>query len=162
VSKNSTGYNLWDVWDKQTGTFDLTKLFVGSQGTLGLISDIHFKLIQDKPHSGVLVCFMKDINTLGELINVVMAARPASFEAFDNYTLNLAIKFFPYFHNTLGWGGLFKLGIDLLPDGFLLSRGIPKMVLLIEFTGDNPDEVAQKVHAMKLALKPFKLEATEE
>src|SRR5207244_2405397 len=29
VSKNSTGYNLWDVWDRQTGVFDLTKLFVG-------------------------------------------------------------------------------------------------------------------------------------
>lgn len=162
VSKNSTGYNLWDVWDRETGIFDLTKLFVGSQGTLGLISDIHFKTIQDKPHSGVLVAFMKDIKPLGEIINVVMAEKPASFEAFDNYTLNLSIKFFPYFRKTLGWKGLIKLGLQLLPDGLILLRGIPKMVLLIEFTGETADEVSFKVKKMHQILKPYKLEAIEE
>jgi FAD/FMN-containing dehydrogenase len=164
VSKNSTGYNLWDVWDRETGTFDLVKLFVGSQGTLGLVSDVHFRLINDKPHSGVLVAFMKNKNMekLGEIINVVAAQKPASFEAFDNYTLELAIKFFPYFRKTLGWGGLFKLAFQLLPDALLLLRGIPKMVLLIEFTADTADEVASKIKNMHQLLKPYKLEAFEE
>lgn len=162
VTKNSTGYNLWDVWDKETGIFDLTKLFVGSQGTLGLISDIHFRLIQDKPHSGVLVAFMKDIKPLGQIINVVMAQKPASFEAFDNYTLNLSIKFFPYFRKTLGWKGLIKLALQLIPDAFILLRGIPKMILLIEFTGETAEEVKQKVQQMHRILKPYKLQAIEE
>ncbi len=162
VSKNSTGYNLWDVWDREAGVFDLTKLFVGSQGTLGLISDIEFRLIHDKAHSGVLVCFMKKLDSLGALINTVMTAKPASFEAFDNYTLKLSFKFFPYFRKTLGWGGLIKLGWQLLPDLLLLMRGIPKMILLIEFTGETPEEVKAKVHAMRQKLKPFKLEAMEE
>jgi len=164
VSKNSTGYNLWDVWNRETGVFDLTKLFVGSQGTLGLVSDIQFSLINDKPHSGVLVVFMKKKNMekLGELINTVVAKKPASFEAFDNYTLELAIKFFPYFRKSLGWKGLFKLALQLLPDGLLLFRGIPKMVLLIEFTGQTPEEVAAKVKDMHQILRPYKLEAMEE
>lgn len=162
VTKNSTGYNLWDVWDRDKGIFDLTKLFVGSQGTLGLIADIKFRLVPNPPHSGVLVAFMKTIDNLPGVINTVLARKPASFEAFDNHTLMLAIKFFPYFRKALGWGGLVKLGFQLLPDAFLLFRGIPKMVLLIEFTGQTPDEVVSKVHEMKLALKDFKLEATEE
>lgn len=162
VTKNSTGYNLWDVWDRDSGRFDLTKLFVGSQGTLGLISDIKFRLIHDKPYSGVLVCFMKDINPLGRIINDVLAQKPASFEAFDNYTLNLSIKFFPYFRKTLGWKGLFKLGLQLLPDGLILLRGIPKMVLLIEFRGETPEEVAAKIKQMHETLRPYKLEAIEE
>jgi FAD/FMN-containing dehydrogenase len=164
VSKNSTGYNLWDVWDRESGVFDLTKLFVGSQGTLGLISDIEFKLIKPAPHSGVLVCFMKDKNmdSLGDLINAVMASKPASFEAFDNYTLMLAIKFFPYFQKTLGWGGLTRLGLQLLPDAFILARGIPKMVLLVEYTGDSAEDVKQKIHEMRLQLDKFHLEAMEE
>jgi len=164
VSKNSTGYNLWDVWDRTSGVFDLTKLFVGSQGTLGLVSDIHLRLIQDKPHSGVLVAFMKkkNMDSLGEIINTVVAKKPASFEAFDNYTLELAIKFFPYFRKTLGWGGLFKLAFQLIPDGFLMLRGIPKMVLLIEFNGETLEEVSAKIKDMHVTLKPYHLEAIEE
>ncbi len=164
VSKNSTGYNLWDVWDRETEIFDLTKLLIGSQGTLGLIADIDFKLIQEKPHNGVLVCFMKkkNMDELGEVINTVVATKPASFEAFDNHTLMLAIKFFPYFRKTLGWGGLLKLGLQLIPDALLLFRGIPMMVLLIEYSGDTPEEVKQQVHSMRETLKPYHLEAMEE
>lgn len=162
VSKNSTGYNLWDVWDRETGVFDLTKLFVGSQGTLGLISDIHLRLIHDKPHSGVLVVFMKDIEPLGRIIPDVLKHKPASFESFDNYTLVLSFKFFFFFHKTLGWKKLIKLGFQLLPDALKLFKGIPKLVLLIEFTGDTPQIVARKIHNLKLALEPYHLEATEE
>ena len=162
VTKNSTGYNLWDVWDRQTGIFDLTKLFVGSQGTLGLITDIDFRLIHDKPYSGVLVVFMKKIDPLGELIKVVLKHKPASFESFDNYTLELSFKFFFYFHKTLGWRKLIKLGFQLLPDLFLLMRGIPKLILLIEFTGDTPEVVSTKIHRMRQELEPYNLEAMEE
>ena len=42
VSKNSSGYLLWKVWDRKT--FDLSKLFVGSQGTLGLWSELMLML----------------------------------------------------------------------------------------------------------------------
>lgn len=162
VSKNSTGYNLWDVWDRQKGVFDLTKLFVGSQGTLGLICDIKLRLIHNPAHSGVLVIFMKNIKNLGEVINAVMPHKPASFEAFDNHTLVLAIKFFPYFRKALGWRGLIRLGFQLLPDALILFKGIPKMVMLVEFTAESPQEVFKKIHKLKLQLGKFKLQALEE
>jgi FAD/FMN-containing dehydrogenase len=162
VTKNSTGYNLWDVWDRDTGIFDLSKLIVGSQGTLGFVTDIRFKLVPTYPFDGVLVCFMKNIDELGEIINVVMGHKPATFESFDNYTLDLSIKFFPYFRKTIGWGGLFKLGVSLIPDALILFKGIPKMILLIEFTGDSQREVDDKIVSMSKDLKRFKLEATED
>src|SRR5205807_6097262 len=65
VSKNSTGYNLWDVWDRGSGVFDLTILIVGAQCTLGLTTDIHFKLVPARPHSGLLILFVLAINDLG-------------------------------------------------------------------------------------------------
>jgi hypothetical protein len=68
VSKNSAGYYLWDVWNRESGMFDLTQLICGAQGTLGFVSDIHFKLVPARPHSGLLIMFLKDINELGELI----------------------------------------------------------------------------------------------
>jgi FAD/FMN-containing dehydrogenase len=82
VSKNSTGYNLWDVWDRETGIFDLTKLIVGAQGTLGFVTDIHFRLVPKTDFSGVLVCFLKNTDELGNIINAVMAHKPAPFESF--------------------------------------------------------------------------------
>ncbi len=161
VSKNSTGYNLWDIWDRETGIFDLTKAIVGSQGTLGLVTDIKFRLVPQEPYSGVLVCFMKNMNNLGEIINEVVAQKPDSFESFDNYTLNLSIKFFPYFRYNLGWLGLAKLGIQLLPDALILGRGIPKLILLIEFSGQSQQEVNDKLDVMKVLLRKHKLQAIE-
>ena len=148
VSKNSTGYNLWDVWDRDTGIFDLTRLIVGAQGTLGLTTDIKFKLVPHRPHSGVLVVFLKDINRLGEIINVVLKHKPASFESFDDVTLMLSIKFMPYFLQMLGPKAFIKLVIGLIPEGFMLLRGIPKLILMIEFNGESVDEVREKIHTL--------------
>lgn len=148
VSKNSTGYNLWDVWDRETGVFDLTQLICGAQGTLGLVTDINFKLVPNRAHSGLLVLFMHDINELGELVNKVLQHKPATFEGFDDATLLLTIKFMPYFYQMLGPKKFVQLLVGLIPDGLQLLRGVPKMVLMIEFNGDTEDEVREKIKAL--------------
>ncbi|MBP9667359.1 FAD-binding oxidoreductase [Candidatus Saccharibacteria bacterium] len=159
VSKDSTGYHLWKVWDRDTGIFDITRLIVGSQGTLGIVTDINFRLTPAPKHSGTLVMFLRHTNDLGDLINKVLTHNPATFEGFDNYTLVLSFKLFFYFHTQIGWWGTFKLGLQLLPELLKLLRGIPQMVLLIEFQADTQEEVAQKVHQMRLDLKEFKHES---
>ncbi len=152
VSKNSTGYNLWDVWDRDKGVFDLTKLIVGAQGTLGFVTDIHFRLVASRRHSGLLVLFMKDIDALGEIIPKVLEAKPATFESFDDATLWLSIRFMPSFLKILGWRRFIHLLITLIPDGLQLLRGIPKLILMIEFNGDTEEEVRSKVHALHKGL----------
>lgn len=153
VTKNSTGYNLWDVWDRETGIFDLTKLIVGAQGTLGFVTDIHFRLVPARPHSGLLVLFMKDIDDLGEVIPAVLKSKPATFESFDDQTLWLSIRFMPSFLKLLGWKRFIHLLITLIPDGIQLLRGIPKLIMMVEFNGETEDEVRAKVHALHSELK---------
>ena len=157
VSKNSTGYNLWDVWDREAGIFDLSKLIVGAQGTMGFVTDIHFKLVPTRPYTGLLVCFMKDIAPLGEIINKVVEQKPATFESFDDATLWLSIKFMPSFMKMLGVAGFIKLLISLIPDGIMLLRGIPKLILMIEFNGQTQQEVDEKINNMHRILKPYKM-----
>jgi FAD/FMN-containing dehydrogenase len=159
VSKDSTGYHLWNVWDREIGVFDLTQIIVGSQGTLGFVTDIKFRLVPAPKHSGTLVVFLRKIDDLGAIINTVLNHKPATFEGFDNYTLMLSFKLFFYFHKTLGWAGMMKLGIQLIPDALKLFRGIPKMVLLIEFNGESPEDVAQKVHQMRQDLQEYRHDA---
>jgi FAD/FMN-containing dehydrogenase len=155
VSKNSTGYNLWDVWDKQSGIFDMTKLLVGAQGTLGLTTDINFRLVPNPKHQGTLVMFLRSTDDLGSFINKVMEHKPAAFEGFDNYTLMLSFKLFFSFHKLIGWKENIKLAIQLIPNALMLFRGIPKMVMLAEFTGETPEEVSKKVHALRVDMEPF-------
>lgn len=153
VSKNSTGYNLWDVWDRETGIFDLTKLIVGAQGTLGFVTDIHFRLVPSRPHSGLLVLFMKNIDDLGEVIPTVLKAKPATFESFDDATLRLSIRFMPSFLKLLGTKRFIHLLVTLIPDGLQLLRGIPKLILMIEFNGETEEEVREKIHNLHRELK---------
>ncbi len=152
VTKDSTGYHLWNIWKRETGIFDLTKLFVGAQGTLGLVTDIKFRLVPKPAHSGVLIGYLRTIDNLGEIIPQVLDHHPATFEAFDDATLLLSIKFFFVFIKRLGFVRWFKLALQLIPDGIMLLKGVPQMVLLIEFTGESLDEVNEKIVAMKTSL----------
>lgn len=156
VSKDSTGYHLWDVWDRETGIFDIGKLIIGSQGTLGIITDINFRLVPKPKHSGTLVVFLRKTDTLGEFINDVMAHNPATFEGFDDHTLMLSFKLFMSFHKRIGWGPTIGLALRLLPNALMLLRGIPKMVMLIEFQDDSAKVVAKKVREMRKALFKYR------
>ena len=166
VTKNSTGYNLWNIWDRETGVFDLTKLIIGAQGTLGLTTDIKFRLVPKRPHSGLLVAFLHDIDRLGEVINVVMKHKPATFESFDDVTLWLSIKFMPYFLKMLGPQKFIHLLITLIPDGFMLLGGIPKLIIMVEFDGETVEEVKTKIKALHRELdlkhKYYEITAEEE
>lgn len=156
VSKNSTGYNLWDVWDRDTQIFDLTKLIVGAQGTLGFVTDIHFRLVPARPHSGLLVLFLKDIDALGDIIPKVLEHKPATFESFDDATLWLSIRFMPSFLRLLGVRKFIHLLLSLIPDGLQLLRGIPKLILMVEFNGETEGEVRTKIKQLHKELKHHK------
>lgn len=156
VSKDSTGYHLWNVWNRETGVFDLTQAIIGAQGTLGFVTEATFKLVERPAHSGLLVLFLRDIDGLGELIKTVVDHKPATFEGFDDATLILAMKFLPSFLSFLGPVKFIHLLFSLIPEGFQLLHGIPKLVLMVEFTGATEQEVREKVKALHRDLKPFK------
>jgi FAD/FMN-containing dehydrogenase len=86
VNKNSMGYNLWGVWDRETGIFDMTRLIVGSQGTLGIVTDIKLEAVPKAPHTGLLLAYLTSFKQLGEIIPLVMKYKPATFEGFDDIT----------------------------------------------------------------------------
>lgn len=162
VTKDSTGYHLWNVWNRETGIFDLTKLIVGSQGTLGIVTDVTMNLVPKPAHSGTLVLYMKSIDNLGDVIPAVLAHNPATFECFDDNTLWLSIKFFFAFLKKLGFWSWVKLAIQLIPNGFMLIKGIPQLILLVEFTGDSVEEVKTKIHTARKDLERFHFTYMEE
>ncbi len=155
VTKNSCGYYLWNVLDKDKGIFDLTKLIVGSQGTLGLITEIEFDLVKPKPYSRLLVVFLKDLKLLAPTAEHILKFNPESFESYDDHTFKVALKFLPQLMKQMG-GNIFKLGFSFIPEVWAVLRGgVPKMVLMAEFTADTEEEAFQAATLARNSLKEF-------
>ncbi len=155
VSKNSAGYDLWNVWDRTR--FDLTKLFVGSQGTLGIVTEAEFRLVKTKPHSGMLVIFLKDFDSIIPVVKEVLPFKPSSFESFDDKTFKLALKFLWGFIKILAKNP-FSLAFSFLPEFFLvLTKGMPKLILLAEFEEDTEEAVVTKIDELRKKLLPLHL-----
>ncbi|MHB1118264.1 MAG: FAD-binding oxidoreductase [Minisyncoccota bacterium] len=154
VSKNSTGYALWNVWDRTT--FDLTKLFTGSEGTLGITTEITFGLVETKKHTKLLVIFLKDLAPLPQIVEKILAHKPETFESYDDNTFRFAVRFFPDIVRSLVSRGLFILAFRFLPEFFMiLKSGFPKLVLLAEFTGDTEEEVGEHARRAQADIASF-------
>lgn len=139
VEKNSSGYALWDIGDG-VESLDLARLMVGAQGTLGIISKIRFSLVHPKPFASMTIIFLKDIAQLGHIVPQVLKHQPDSFESYDDHTFGLAIKYFHEFAVKMKTN-LISLGFAFLPElWMLLTGGVPKLVLLVEFRAMTQEE----------------------
>ena len=84
VAKNVTGYNL-------------TQLFTGSEGTLGIITEITFRLIPKPDKRLVTLCYFDSIIKAGHGVNNIINALivPATLDLLDRNTLKTIEKFNP-------------------------------------------------------------------
>lgn len=154
VSKNSAGYALWNVYDRQSDVFDLTKLIVGSQGTLGLVTRAKFGLVKLKEHHAMLVMFLSDLKILPDVVRRILETGPESFESYDDHTFKLAVKLLPQLLSRMGLVRAIRLGFSFLPEvGLVLSGGIPKLVLMAEFSEDTQLKALQKAVAAERSLE---------
>lgn len=153
VTKNSSGYFLWDCINWEKRTINLCKLIVGSQGTLGIISKVKLKLIPKKAYSQMLTVMLPNLDNLVDLVNIIVKYKPEAIETFDDHTFKIAMKFLP----SIVWkmkGSILELAFSFIPEAWMaLTGGIPKLILMAEFTGSTQDEANSKA---KIALKAIK------
>jgi len=153
VTKNSAGYALWNIIDKKTGVFDLTQLFTGSQGTLGIMTKAKLGTVKLPEHRAMLVVFLTDMEILPEIVSRVLSFKPESFESYDDQTFKLAVHFIPQIVSHFGFASMVKLAFAFLPELWLvLSGGVPKLVLMAEFAEDNADHALQCAEEARASL----------
>ena len=181
VHKNSAGYYLWNVLNHQSlqnsaalpslrglrhgqnfpdsgFVFDLNKLLVGSQGTLGIATEITFRLVKNPKYSKLVAVFMNDLEPLGRLVDEILEENPETLESYDDKTMKLAVRFFPDFLKTKGFIGMVKFMWSFLPElKMMITGGFPKLILLAEFAGDNEAEAHKKCEKLAERLKNFKV-----
>ena len=90
VSKNSCGYNLFGLADGLAqGVFDFPKLFVGSEGTLAVMSEATLTLV-DKPTSTLTALIhFQNLEEVGDAVPRILTLKPSALEVMDANTLNL-------------------------------------------------------------------------
>jgi len=156
VSKNSSGYFLWSCVDWENETINLAKLICGSQGTFGIITKVKLRLTDKKVFSQMLTVMLPDLNNLVSLVNEVLKFKPEAVETFDDHTFKIAMKFLP----SIIWklkGSIFQLGFSFIPEVWMaLTGGIPKLILMAEFTGTTQDEANFKANQALQKVQKFK------
>ena len=74
---------------KDVAGYSLTSLFIGSEGTLGLITEATLRLLPKPPPNLTLVAFFPSIHAAGEGVANITASgiRPVTLELMDAYTI---------------------------------------------------------------------------
>lgn len=125
VTKNTAGYDLKDI-KRRDGSFDLTPLIVGSQGTLGIVTEVS---LETEPYTPNPLLIMAHFDDLEKAQAAVLELRglpelPSAIEMVDGQLLQVVDKLNP----------------NLLKDA--VEKPFPRVALLIEF--DAPGERTQK------------------
>ncbi|MBI3624039.1 FAD-binding oxidoreductase [Candidatus Saccharibacteria bacterium] len=131
VSKNSAGYAL-DQIKRKDGSFDLAPLFVGCQGTLGIISEAVLETEAYNSQTTLIAAYFDDLQVAEQVLLELqkLPELPSAVEMVDENLLKLVHQQNP----------------NLLKGVF--DTSFPKLVLLIEF--DSSRDRTQKRMAKRV------------
>lgn len=126
------GYNLARLLDAPAGTLNLAPLIVGSEGTLGVITEVTLSVVPRPPMTRLLVLHFETLHDALSRVPGLLTLQPAAVELIDR-TFNQLTRRSP------------EYGHDL---DFIV--GDPRAALVVELAGDDDAELsaaAAKLHA---------------
>lgn len=99
VRKNAAGYGLWNIYKSADGgqeeTFNIAKLIVGSQGTLGIVTKVLLNLVPAPKYTDMVVLPIHSLNDLAVAVKEILSHKPEGLETYDDNTYNLAKTYMP-------------------------------------------------------------------
>ena len=121
VRYNVTGYNLRGLL--RDGRLDLRRLFAGSEGTLGIVTRLKFRLLDRPLYDSLVVAFFSDIVSSARAVQTLLEMGPSGIEIMDKSLLGIA-------------GDNDERLKEKIPEGI-------DNVLLIEFDSEDGDTCAR-------------------
>ena len=121
--KNSSGYHVFDP------QFDLTRLLVGSEGTLAIVAEAKLRVIRLPPERTLMRIYFDDLEPMGRAVVALRPLHPSALEVIDKTMIDL-VK-----NSILEWQ-------QKMPPNL-------SSILLCEFDGEKKEQVAALVEQAK-------------
>lgn len=150
--KNTAGYSLWHVcpqgvaaFKKGKGTFDITRLISGSQGTIGIVTKITMRALPIQHHTTLFAVPIFDLSEAPKVVNAALKYNPINVEFFDGLSYDLALKNPDFFKRYMTGLDYYRVMLQMYSTYHIrYGRKIPEFTLLITL-----DEETTKQHVIK-------------
>lgn len=133
-NRSTLGYNLKAVKNKD-GSVDLTPLFVGSKGTLGVITQIELKTEVYRPDVTHLVATVHDRSKLESIVNALTIHKPHTCEYYDSTILQASKIVSPNMLDSL------------------IKDSVPSGIIVCDFPGVKKREMQKIIKKLSKSLK---------
>jgi len=143
TSKNSAGYALWNVvtpsvadFKKGKGTFDLTRIFSGGQGTIGIITSLTMRTEPIHHDTSLIAVPVFNLSNASRVVIEALKYNPINVEVFDALTYDAAMQNPQFFRDRLPSLSYYRVLLSMYTTYHVRwRRKLPEFVLLI--TLDN-------------------------
>jgi FAD/FMN-containing dehydrogenase len=129
--KNSSGYAL----DAYLASGDLLDLIIGSEGTLGIVTSLRWRLDGIPSHRAAVRVALRSLDHLSDVVEALLRSLPSAIELLDRSFLDLVSA------DTVAGAGL--------------RFGSSEAVLLVELERDDADALRQGLEEITARLRPI-------
>ena len=164
TAKNSAGYPLWSVmpegaakFKKGTGVFDLTRLIAGSQGTIGIITNLTMKSIPIPQDTTLVALPIFNLDDAADAIVKALKHNPINVEVFDALTFDLALKNPSFFKDRLDGAAYYRTMLSMYTTYHVrFRRKVPEFTVLITLDKDTVAKTGEQKIINSIADKNVK------
>lgn len=148
TKKNSAGYALWNVvtpsvaeFKAGKGTFDLTRLISGGQGTIGILTKVTMRTEPISKRTSLIAVPVFDLSSASKVVLEALKYDPINVEVFDALTYDAAMKNPQFFKDRLPTLDYYRVLLSMYTTFHVRwGRKLPEFVMLITLDEDTLKE----------------------
>ncbi len=141
ILRRVSGYNLDELvrngenfgagYSSKPGPLNLSRVIVGSEGTLAVVTEAKLRIVPSPAASGILIVHFRSVVEAVRAAEAIVSTEPSAAELIDDFILNNA-RSNPSFADKLSW-----VAADA------------RAVMVVEYYGENEAEITDKLDRLE-------------
>lgn len=135
IPRRVSGYNLDELIKERS--LNLARLIVGSEGTLGIVTEMTLDIVLLPKHSGIVVIYFSSVIEAMEKVEPLLSFHPVALELIDSQIIQLGRQS-PSLKGKLNW-----------------LQGDPAAFIIMELEGESPEDLQNKLTVAAQSLSEY-------